>query len=174
MNPPPRRVATPLAPPLSHKRKERNHFKPPPPRYGSAHAAKSALSAPLSNSAKQARLFDGSAFSSNPAPSPHPQAAKPNCNNLLIAGYMANEFLTKGTILGEQIDPTRAAVVPEGSMKTPSRSIQTSRKADERYAEVASLLKTDGAHISGIVNPTQLVSYLTGEIFKSSRPRGEK
>uniref|UniRef100_A0A7N0ZVK1 Uncharacterized protein n=1 Tax=Kalanchoe fedtschenkoi TaxID=63787 RepID=A0A7N0ZVK1_KALFE len=160
MNPPPRRVATP---PLSLKRKEREHFrppapvdtkslKPPPPRRGSAHAAEPAFPTPLSNSAKQARVNNGSAST--------PQAAKPECNNMLLAGYLAHEFLTKGTIMGEKFDSARATATPPGPTKRSSRPTEPSRKADERYAEVASLLKTDGAHIPGIVNPTQLASYL--------------
>ncbi|CAM8927514.1 unnamed protein product [Rhodiola kirilowii] len=167
--PPPRRVATPT--PLSVKRKETDHFKPspvftkslkrPPPRNGSAsaHAAKSTFHIPHSGSAKPTRPAHCSAPASKPASSPH--AAKPECSNLLLAGYMAHEFLTTGTILGAKVDPAQAAAIPLGPINKQSRSTELSRQAVERYAEVASLLKTDRAHIPGIVNPTQLASYLT-------------
>lgn len=151
MNPPPRRVATPSLSSLkrnetsdhfkpsvsSLKRKETTeHFKPspvltkslkpPPPRNGSARTTR-----PYFNPAQSTQTV-----------------TKPN--NIILAGYMAHEFLTKGTIFGETIDP----VVASESAKNPSRT------AEERYVEVCRLLKTDGSHIAGIVNPTQLARYL--------------
>ncbi|CAM8965050.1 unnamed protein product [Rhodiola kirilowii] len=159
MNLPPRQVAQPV----SLKRKERDHFrphqpvltkslKPPPPRLGSAHSTKSEFPAPNFKSGKHSP----SAPLSKPA-STH-QAEKPKCNNFLLAGYMAHEFLTMGTVMGEKLYPARASAVPP--IKRSSHFTQPSRQAEERYAEVTSMLKTDGAHIPGIVNPTQLASYL--------------
>ncbi|KAL5996998.1 hypothetical protein ACLOJK_007924 [Asimina triloba] len=70
---------------------------------------------------------------------------EPDLDNRLLAGYLAHEFLTKGTILGRPWDPAERS---EPSDKPGS------------YAEVAHLLKTDEAHIPGIVNPSQLTSWL--------------
>ncbi|XP_073128288.1 uncharacterized protein [Henckelia pumila] len=89
---------------------------------------------------------------------------KPLPSNRLLAGYMAHEFLTKGTLLGEKFDPARAEAVPLSKNKqvAPNRA-EPATEAEARgqtkphgYAEVASLLKSDGVHIPGIVNPTQL------------------
>lgn len=89
--------------------------------------------------------------------------------NWLLAGYLAHEFLTRGTLLGEKWDPDRAeAVPPPSEPKVNRRKLQNASPADENlapnkpkaYADVANLLKDGGAHIPGIVNPTQLVQWL--------------
>ena len=68
-------------------------------------------------------------------------------NNRLLAGNLAHEFLTHGTLLGRRIDPTRQPE-PEPEPK-------------RRYAQVCCLLMAaDGAHIPGVVNPTQLARWL--------------
>lgn len=81
-------------------------------------------------------------------------------SNRLLAGCMAHEFLTKGTLLGEKFDPTRAEAVPWSNNKQVQNRAEPATEAGQTkprvYAEVASLLKSDGVHIPGIVNPTQL------------------
>ncbi|CAH1441300.1 unnamed protein product [Lactuca virosa] len=74
-------------------------------------------------------------------------------SNRLLAGYMAHEFLTKGTLLGQKFDGGAAA---RG---------KTEANGNETYKEITSLLmmKTDGgggARIPGIVNPTQLARWI--------------
>lgn len=83
---------------------------------------------------------------------------KPLPSNRLLAGYMAYEFLTKGTLLGEKFDPARAEAFPLNKNKQVPATESESRGQTKAhgYAEVASLLKRDGVHIPGIVNPTQL------------------
>ncbi|CAL0321133.1 unnamed protein product [Lupinus luteus] len=103
-----------------------------------------------------------------------PKAVEPVPSNRLLAGYLAHEFLTKGTLFGQKFDPdsTRFNVKPSTrSNKTglnksqlnyqavePSRS--SVKKENESYDEVASIMKTDGTHIKGIVNPTQLSQWI--------------
>ncbi|KAK8702020.1 hypothetical protein V6N13_020390 [Hibiscus sabdariffa] len=91
--------------------------------------------------------------------------------NHLLAGYLAHEFLTRETLFGQPFDPPPPPPPPPppqtDSAPAPtkrSRADDVESKPDnrQRYAEVASLLKTDGAHIPGIVNPTppsSVVSY---------------
>lgn len=67
--------------------------------------------------------------------------------NRLLAGYLAHEFLTKGSLFGRCWD---AAATPETKQG----------EAPMTYAEVALLLKTEEAQIQGIVNPTQLARWL--------------
>lgn len=89
--------------------------------------------------------------------------------NWLLAGYLAHEFLTRGTLFGEKWDPARSEAVPAPSeLKVKRRKVPNASPADESlapnkpkaYADVAHLLKDGGAHIPGIVNPTQLVQWL--------------
>ncbi|XVF28562.1 hypothetical protein REPUB_Repub15cG0040500 [Reevesia pubescens] len=89
----------------------------------------------------------------------------PNCSNRLLAGYLAHEFLTKGTLFGQKFDPARAEAVPViGSLGEPRKvkpeTESNLKKESHSYAEVASILKDDGAHIPGIVNPTQLARWI--------------
>ncbi|KAI9193992.1 hypothetical protein LWI28_002108 [Acer negundo] len=122
----PRRILTPQA---SRKRKEREAF------------YQYKLSASV-----QAQAAANTTASKAGTPNPI-------CSNGLLAGYMAYEFLTKGTLMGEKYDPARAEAMPvSGSSAEPS----VKKKEHKSYAEVASILKSDGAHIPGIVNPTQL------------------
>uniref|UniRef100_A0A5B7BCC7 Embryo sac development arrest 6 n=1 Tax=Davidia involucrata TaxID=16924 RepID=A0A5B7BCC7_DAVIN len=98
--------------------------------------------------------------------------SEPVSSNQLLAGYMAYEFLTKGTLFGEKWDPARAEAVPvssasaESKRKTKvSQSIEAEpsgkvKQQHQTYAELANLLKNDGAHIPGIVNPTQLARWI--------------
>ena len=90
----------------------------------------------------------------------------PNCSNRLLAGYMAHEFLTRGTLFGKKFDPARAEAVPitgllGGSRKPVSQQNEPNLdKESQGYAEVASILKDDGTHSPGIVNPTQLARWI--------------
>lgn len=93
---------------------------------------------------------------------------KPLSSNRLLAGYMAYEFLTEGTLFGEKFDPGRAEAVPVNSAESkrnrqsqPSKEAEPSGKSKPHsYAEVANLLKSDGVHIPGVVNPTQLARWI--------------
>ncbi|XVF62821.1 hypothetical protein PTKIN_Ptkin09bG0039300 [Pterospermum kingtungense] len=97
--------------------------------------------------------------------SPKPQPS-PNCSNRLLAGYMAHEFLTRGTLFGQKFDPARAEAIPIiGSFPEPRKPVKQEtepnlKKESQSYAEVAGILKDEGAHIPGIVNPTQLARWI--------------
>ncbi|KAK8650753.1 hypothetical protein V6N13_140379 [Hibiscus sabdariffa] len=105
------------------------------------------------------------------------RAAQPVLSNQLLAGYLAHEYLTRGTLFGQTWDlpqPRQTAAesrwgIGEGvDLNERSRAGGAEPKAEaepreekrQRYVEVASLLKTDGAHIPGIVNPSQLARFL--------------
>lgn len=89
-------------------------------------------------------------------------------SNQLLAGYLAHEFLTKGTLFGQPFDAARA----ESSSSSSSSSSAGEEEAEkigraepgveslERYVAVADLLGSDGAHLSGVFNPTQLARLL--------------
>lgn len=92
---------------------------------------------------------------------------EPKCSNRLLAGYMAYEFLTRGTLFGQKFDPARTEAVSLESKRlkpeVPEQQQQqqaTVVKEHKSFAEVATILKTDGAHIPGIVNPTQLTRWI--------------
>ena len=110
-----------------------------------------------------------SALALAPAPAPAPaQASKPSelkSSNRLLAGYMAYEFLTRGTLLGQKFDPARAEAVPVGSLSSSAESKREAepsvkKKEHQSYGEVANILKTEGTHIPDIVNPTQLARWI--------------
>lgn len=89
----------------------------------------------------------------------------PVSSNRLLAGYMAHEFLTKGTLFGQKFDPARAEAVPVSAAEHKRKPVHTGIidsgiKPNRSYAEVAQLLKGNGAHIPGIVNPTQLARWI--------------
>lgn len=97
---------------------------------------------------------------------------KPGCSNMLLAGRMANEFLTKGTLFGQKFDPARAEAAPlaggkareemkKAAVVESSSSAANAKPNHESYAEVANLMKSDGVHIPGIVNPTQLAQWVS-------------
>ncbi|KAM3368873.1 hypothetical protein ACQJBY_017033 [Aegilops geniculata] len=99
-----------------------------------------------------------------PAPAPAPAAAtkaelsKParaGNNNKLLAGNLAHEFLTHGTLLGRRIEPSHHHQ-PAAAAASPRPEPEPKR----RYAELSWLLMTNGAHIPGVVNPTQLGRWL--------------
>ncbi|KAJ3680023.1 hypothetical protein LUZ60_016301 [Juncus effusus] len=72
-------------------------------------------------------------------------------NNKLLAGYLANEFLTKGTILGKRFEPSRSE---------PTTVQAGSSKPGNSYAEISYLMKSEGVQIPGVVNPAQLAKWL--------------
>lgn len=76
----------------------------------------------------------------------------PPAGNRLLAGYLAHEFLTRGTLFGQQWDPA--------DCKNPDLVRAGEPVPLKAYAEVACLLKAEGAHIPGVVNPTQLAQWL--------------
>ncbi|XVF66448.1 hypothetical protein PTKIN_Ptkin10aG0036500 [Pterospermum kingtungense] len=92
--------------------------------------------------------------------------SSPDYSNQLLAGYMAYEFLTKGTLFGQKFDPARAEATPIiGSLAEPKKQVMQKpepklQKEKQSYDEVASILKNDRAHIPGIVNPTQLGEWI--------------
>ncbi|KAK9724269.1 hypothetical protein RND81_05G059900 [Saponaria officinalis] len=85
-------------------------------------------------------------------------------SNRVLAGYMAYEFLTKGTLFGQKFDPARAEAIPVSAAepkRKPGSSEPVGVKPSRSYAEVAQLLKGEGgAHIPGVVNPTQLARWI--------------
>lgn len=130
-----------LTPGVSRKRKEREVF----------YSSKSSASAQATANATHSKAVSAEAV----------------CSNRLLAGYMAYEFLTKGTLFGQKFDPIRTeAVALVGStveskrMKAEVEDQVNVVKEHKSYAEVASILKTDGTHIPGIVNPTQLARWI--------------
>ncbi|KAF3486137.1 hypothetical protein F2Q69_00055145 [Brassica cretica] len=102
----------------------------------------------------------------NPPPPPPPKSilkktqtvAPPTAAGLnqLLAGYMAHEYLNKGTLFGEQWNPARS----EARKNKASHDMEPSDYKRRRYVEVADILRADGAFMPGIVNPSQLARSL--------------
>ncbi|KAF3436118.1 hypothetical protein FNV43_RR23210 [Rhamnella rubrinervis] len=99
--------------------------------------------------------------------SPRPGLDKesdPESSNQLLAGYLAHEFLTKGTLLGQPWDPARAeSAAVSVSKPKPTAEMEEAEPHVERlqrYLEVADLINKGGAHLPGIVNPTHLAGFL--------------
>ncbi|KEH42486.1 hypothetical protein MtrunA17_Chr1g0183471 [Medicago truncatula] len=145
---PPRRVLTPSTKTTSNKRKERDDtslFERPKPNIPGPGSKLLKLDKPLSKT--------GSA----PMPS-----------NQLLAGYLAHEYLTKGTLLGQQWVPGKtkeeddSGEEGEAATETPCQSTEMKNRKEERerYVEVTGLLKGGGTHLQGVVNPTQLARFL--------------
>ncbi|KAK4405911.1 hypothetical protein Sango_0597600 [Sesamum angolense] len=152
-----RRILTPGA---SRKRKEREVFYP------------STSSKSLPPPTAVSRGVSGSYPATTSSRGAEQQQQPPLSSNRLLAGYMAYEFLSKGTLFGQKFDPARAEAVPVNaadskrnrqsqSQVQPSAEAEPSVKSKpQNYAEVANLLKSDGAHIPGVVNPTQLARWI--------------
>ncbi|XP_068327956.1 uncharacterized protein [Pyrus communis] len=136
-----------LPPVPSRKRKESssNGFKQPAPKAPKAPSTTTFPKAPSKSSAPKA-----SSKTTSSAPS----------SNRLLAGYMAYEYLTKGTLFGQKLDPAGEEAVPLAGKPIESGQGAGTGAVQESYSEVASLMKTDGAHIPGIVNPTQLAKWI--------------
>ncbi|XP_027367338.1 uncharacterized protein LOC113873431 [Abrus precatorius] len=91
-------------------------------------------------------------------------------SNQLLAGYLAHEYLTKGTLLGQPWGPARAeggsrgkSTEEGGGEDGEAEAAPPCRRTEEeleRYTEVAGLLNGGGAHLPGVVNPTQLSRFL--------------
>lgn len=89
-------------------------------------------------------------------------------SNRILAGYMAHEFLTRGTLFGQKFDPARAEAVPVAAAEPKRKPCLQAGPEPKRpkvgpnrgYTEVAQLLMGDGAHIPGIVNPSQLSRWI--------------
>ncbi|XP_073112084.1 uncharacterized protein [Elaeis guineensis] len=82
-------------------------------------------------------------------------------SNQLLAGYLAHEFLTKGTLFGQRWEPARSE--PEKSLETVRPAVRDEpepAKPQRAYVEVSHLVKMGGVHIPGVVNPTQLARWL--------------
>ncbi|KAG2548517.1 uncharacterized protein LOC120650808 [Panicum virgatum] len=79
---------------------------------------------------------------------PEPDAAGPGGDgaNLLLAGLLAHEFLSSGTVLGERRGPPG----PEAARATGGAA---------RYEAVAALVLRGGARVPGVVNPAQLAAW---------------
>ncbi|XP_058101512.1 uncharacterized protein LOC131245814 [Magnolia sinica] len=93
--------------------------------------------------------------------------AEPPPDNRLLAGYLAHEFLTKGTIFGQRWDPAGAeqatSLVADSKKPNPTSARPDPKATSPKrraYADVAHLLKTDGTHIPGVLNPSQLTRWL--------------
>ncbi|KAI3678790.1 hypothetical protein L6452_38093 [Arctium lappa] len=191
-----RRQLPPVAP---HKRKERDEdfdfLKPSTTIIKSSSSSKLAKSKPL---APGPRTMAPGPRAMAPVKPFKAAAASLPTNNILLAGYLAHEFLTKGTLFGQSYDPAKSKVAPASSaassadfrtMKQSSRGfvntdkkknieselkakpkpnskpskndsgLQSQLSKNQRYARVSELLK-NGAHIPGIVNPSQLARFL--------------
>lgn len=83
---------------------------------------------------------------------------------------MAYEFITRGTLLGQECNSAVPRVAePKRAMKPVEAGADEPMKEEDKkggdaaqdsYVEVASILTTEGAHIPGIVNPTQLARWI--------------
>ncbi|CAN8270480.1 unnamed protein product [Cochlearia groenlandica] len=81
----------------------------------------------------------------------------PVTSNWLLAGYMAHEFLTCGTMLGRKLYPGWAEI---GPLVSPPPQHREAKKDRQSYADVACVFKRDGTHVPGVVNPTQLAKWI--------------
>ncbi|XP_010488402.1 PREDICTED: uncharacterized protein LOC104766258 [Camelina sativa] len=91
----------------------------------------------------------------------HSQSQGADAPNWLLAGYMAHEFLTCGTMLGRKLYPGWAEVGPLVSPSPPPQQQRETKKARQSYySDVAGVFKTDGNHVPGVVNPTQLAKWI--------------
>ncbi|KAF8672755.1 hypothetical protein HU200_049452 [Digitaria exilis] len=85
-----------------------------------------------------------------PAPAPASEAAASpgDRGNLLLAGLLAHEFLSSGTVLGERRGAEAAAATGGGGAV--------------RYEAVAVLVQRGAARVPGVVNPAQLAAWAGG------------
>ncbi|XP_074586346.1 uncharacterized protein LOC141842030 [Curcuma longa] len=83
------------------------------------------------------------------------EAAARGKDNRLLAGFLAHEFLSAGTLLGRRWDPSSGAV--EQGVPPPAAAATLA----DTYTQVSYLLlKAKGPHIPGVLNPTQLAGWL--------------
>ncbi|GAB4841052.1 hypothetical protein Ancab_021798 [Ancistrocladus abbreviatus] len=85
-------------------------------------------------------------------------------NSKLLGGYLAHEYLTTGTLFGEAYGTaahTLAEAVKNVSEEPKlAKQIKEEERKYKAYVEVANLLKVEGTHLPGIVNPSHLAKYL--------------
>nr|VVV80595.1 unnamed protein product [Nymphaea colorata] len=104
-----------------------------------------------SGASRKRKLTDGiDAPASRRRTSRSQAAPEPKPTNHLLACYLAHEFLTRGTLLGSSF--RRPEVEPTAKAEQPHPR--------QAYADVACLLKGDGVHLPGIVNPSQLARWV--------------
>ncbi|KAJ9176472.1 hypothetical protein P3X46_011781 [Hevea brasiliensis] len=132
-----------------------------------------------SNKRKGREGFDSLKPSPPPTPTSTTKLAKPSISqvgagklpdpvssNQLLAGYLAHEYLTRGTLFGQPWDPARAEEVAlepkkiKPSQRLKEEETQPNKETYKRYVEVSSLLKAGGSHLPGVVNPSQLARFL--------------
>lgn len=102
---------------------------------------------PLNGGAKRKERHHGSP-KLNSSKLPKLEGPNPVSTNMLLAGYLAHEFLSKGTLLGRRMG------------QSPGLQEESQEQKYQRYVELTLLLKTDGAHLFDIVNPNQLAQFL--------------
>ncbi|CAA6655313.1 unnamed protein product [Spirodela intermedia] len=88
-----------------------------------------------------------------PPPAQKSPAAAGGGGNRLLAGYLAHEFLTLGTLFGQRWDPPAA-------VKPPAPPLRAVGKSGAPRPRRGVPFEGGGAHIPGIVNPTQLARWL--------------
>ncbi|OIW01674.1 hypothetical protein TanjilG_19782 [Lupinus angustifolius] len=161
---PPRRILTPNG--STHKRKERDDTWPKPITSTKLHKPEKLIPMPNSEPIKSSLATSSGRGKVVIEPTP---------SNHLLAGYLAHEYLTKGTLMGQPWAPPQT----EGGEKltckdevfnkqggvaveTPCRRSAEDGKVHEkeRYAQVAGLLKDGRSHLPSIMNPTHLVHFL--------------
>ncbi|KAF7818454.1 uncharacterized protein G2W53_023909 [Senna tora] len=149
---PPRRVLTPSASPNNKRKEKEDSLDRPNPtsitttKLLKPHKPRTGLQPPRSSA----------------------KGSEPSSSNQLLAGYLAHEFLTRGTLLGQPWDPDRSAEGPTANPSEPEKKrakLSEIREAEppqkhERYVEVAELFRADGTHLPGMVNPTELARFL--------------
>lgn len=94
------------------------------------------------------------------APPPTSATAEQAGSNQLLAGYLAHEYLNKGTLFGEKWNPARSESIAEGRKNKQSHGKEPSDNKRRRYVEVADILRAEGSFMPGIVNPSQLARSL--------------
>ncbi|KAK4744584.1 hypothetical protein SAY87_010896 [Trapa incisa] len=91
---------------------------------------------------------------------PAEASSHPEFDNRILASYMAYEFLTRGTLLGQKLNNGRTEAdrvsLPGPSSETHTNEIKESRS----YTELACILKMEGVHIPMIINPTELAGWI--------------
>ncbi|XP_028769589.1 uncharacterized protein LOC114727043 [Neltuma alba] len=113
--------------------------------------------APRSPSGPPPAAPTATAYSAN---SGEAEEGKPITSNRLLAGYMAHEFLTRGTLFGQKFESGGAEAVPSATPSSSAWAQPSIRKEDSSHAKMASIVQSDGTHIPGVVNPSQLARWM--------------
>uniref|UniRef100_A0ACD5Y536 Uncharacterized protein n=1 Tax=Avena sativa TaxID=4498 RepID=A0ACD5Y536_AVESA len=117
-----------------------------------------AARAALGKRKERERELQAQLGSAAPAPTAKAELSKPGNDNKLLAGNLAHEFLTRGTVLGRRIEVT--STFPGHRIEPTWQPARPEPEPKQRYAELSWLLMANGAHIPGVVNPTQLGRWL--------------